>query len=283
MFDRALPPLLRGELSLQSARWMGGLELASWDPAWEVGETTHSRVRAFPAGKLALFEGDRATGVSVPIVAYVLEVGDLLLAIDCGLAARWRDAAPDDVADEGPALGMRYRPVLDGPTFSEQLAAEGLRPVRTVCTHLHVDHAGGARDLGVPVEATVQEIAAALSDETGAYPVADLARVQFAPIRLDRGPVGPFPAHGVLAPGVLAISTTGHTAGSVSVFACLGGTWALICGDAAYPRADEPGSEAYQGMLRIRRMLDEIGGTLVLAGHDTAALRACADGAWLGT
>ncbi|MGI8607837.1 MAG: MBL fold metallo-hydrolase, partial [Candidatus Dormibacteria bacterium] len=262
--------------------WMRDLKMAPWDPLWAVGEQTHSRVRAYPAGKLALFAGDHPTGVSIPIVAYALEVGDLLLTIDSGLAPRWRHT-PQEAPDDGPAPGMRYRPVLDGPTFAEQLHAEGLEAQRAVCTHLHVDHAGGTRQLGVPVEAAVKEIAAALSNESGTYPIADLDGVQFAPVRFDRGPVGPFPAHGELAPGVLALSTPGHTPGSISVFACLGGTWALICGDAAYPRADEPQSDAYLGMLRIRRTLDEIGGTLVLAGHDTAALRACADGAWLGT
>ncbi|HEV1996961.1 MAG TPA: MBL fold metallo-hydrolase [Candidatus Dormibacteraeota bacterium] len=283
MFDRALPPLLKAELSPEAEQRMGDLEMASWEPVWAVGEQVHSRVRAFSAGKLALFEGERPTGVSIPIVSYALQTGDLMMSIDSGLAPRWRDAAAHEFPDEGPAPGMRYRPVLDGPTFAEQLAAEGLRPTRAVCTHLHLDHAGGARELGIPVEAAAKEIAAAVTDESGGYPVADLEGLQFTPVVLDRGSVGPFPAYGVLAPGVLAISTPGHTPGSISVFACLGDTWAFICGDAAYPRADEPRSEAYLGMLRIRRALDEIGGTLVLAGHDTAALRACADGAWLGT
>jgi glyoxylase-like metal-dependent hydrolase (beta-lactamase superfamily II) len=261
---------------------MAMLDMAPWDPLWEVGEQPHARVRAYPAGKLALFEGGRPTGVSVPIVAYALQVGDLLMTVDAGLSPRWRDGGAGEAPEDGPTPGLRYRPVLDGPTLAEQLAAEGLKPARAVCTHLHVDHAGGARELGLPVESAVAEVAAALASDGTGYPREDLEGIQFAPVRLDRGPVGSFPAHGVLAPGILAISTPGHTPGSISVFACLGGTWALICGDAAYPRAEEPGSDAYLGMLRIRRALQEIGGTLVLAGHDTAALRACAGGAWLG-
>lgn len=262
---------------------MEALDVAPYDALWETGEPgPHARVRALPAGKLALYEGDRPTGVTVPIVAYVLRAGDMTLAIDSGLGARWRQAGPvGEVPDDGPAPGLRYRPVLDGPTFAEQLVAEGIHLDQAVCTHLHLDHAGGAGALGVPVGAAADELAAALGGG-GGYPAEDLAGVEFTPILLDRGPVGPFPAHAVLAPGVLALSTTGHTVGSISIFACLGATWALVCGDAAYPRAAEPQSDAYLGMLTIRRALAEIGGTLVLAGHDTTVLRACAGGAWLG-
>lgn len=281
-FDRALPPLLKAELAPGSEAWLEGIEMASWGAAWAVGEQAHCRVRAFPAGKLALFDDDRPTGVSIPIVAYVLQAGDELLAIDSGLSRRWRDAAAGEVPDAGPAPRMRYRPVLDGPSFAEQLAEEGLRPTRVVCTHLHVDHAGGAGEFGLPVEAAAEEIAAALSGAADGYPAEDLAGVELRPLLLDRGPVGSFAAHGRLAPGVLALATPGHTPGSISVFACLGATWVLVCGDAAYPLADAPESPAYLGMLRIRRMLREVGGTLVLAGHDTSVLRACADGSWLG-
>jgi glyoxylase-like metal-dependent hydrolase (beta-lactamase superfamily II) len=283
MFERSLPPLLKAELPPAAVAWMSEIEMAPWDPVWELGEHgPHAKVRAIPAGKLALFDGDRPTGVSIPIVAYVLRAGDLTMTIDSGLAPRWRTAGDDPVADEAPGPGQRYRPVLDGPTFAEQLAAESIVIDRAVCTHLHVDHGGGARELGVPIEASADELAVALGGAAAGYPSEDLAGVPMRPIHLDRGPVGPWPRHAVLAPGVLAIDTRGHTPGSISVFACLGGTWGLVCGDAPYPSADEPGSEAYRGMLRIRRALDEVGGTLVLAGHDTAVLRACADGSWFG-
>jgi glyoxylase-like metal-dependent hydrolase (beta-lactamase superfamily II) len=283
MFERSLPPLLKAELPATAEAWMSALEVAPWDPVWELGEHgPHATVRAFPAGKLALFDRDRPTGVSIPIVAYVLRAGDMTMTIDSGLAGRWRSATADVVPDEGPGPGQRYRPVLDGPTFAEQLAAEAITVDRAVCTHLHVDHAGGSRELGVPVEVSADELAVALSGEAPGYPADDLAGVALTPVRMDRGPVGPWLQHTVLAPGVLAVATPGHTVGSISVFACLGGTWGLLCGDAAYPPADAPDSDAYRGMLRIRRALNEVGGTLVLAGHDTAVLRASADGSWFG-
>lgn len=284
MFERSLPPLLKARLPEAADAWLRGLDVAGYEPIWELGEhEPHTRVRAFAAGKLALFDGDRPTGVSIPIVAYVLRAGDLTMTVDSGLAERWRSAPADEAPDEGPGPGQHYRPVLDGATFAEQLAAENIVVDRAVCTHLHVDHAGGARELGLPVEASAEELAVALGGESRGYPAEDLAGVAFNPIPMDRGPVGPWPRHALLAPGIVAISTTGHTPGSLSVFACLGGTWGLICGDAPYPAADQPGSDAYRGMLRIRRALGEMGGTLVLAGHDTAVLRACAGGAWLGT
>jgi glyoxylase-like metal-dependent hydrolase (beta-lactamase superfamily II) len=283
VFERSRPPLLKAELPPEAEDFMAGLEVAGYDRLWEVGEQVpHARVRAYDAGKLALFDGTRPTGVTVPIVAYILQVGDLTLAIDSGLAPRWRSTVTGEVPELGPGPGQRYRPVLDGPSFAEQLASEGVRVDRAVCTHLHADHAGGSRELGVPVEASAEELAVALAADAPGYPAEDLAGVEFSPIRLEGGAVGPFPRHSGLAPGVLALSTAGHTAGSISIFACIGQTWALVCGDAAYPVADQPASDAYRGMLRIRRALAEIGGTLVLAGHDTTVLRACSDGAWLG-
>ena len=283
MFQGTLPPLLRAPLDPASQARMEALPLAPWDPVWELGDHgPHARIRAYAAGRLALFDGQRATGVTIPIVAYVLRAGDVTMTIDSGLSERFRNPAVEEPVEDGPAPGMRYRPVLDGPSFAEQLAAEGIHPDRAVCTHLHKDHAGGVRALGLPVEAAAEELAAALGGQAEGYPTEELAGVEFATVTFDRGPVGPFERHAVLAPGTLAISTPGHTPGSMSVFACLGRTWALVCGDAVYPRSDEPQSPAFLGMLRIRRALDEVGGTLVLPGHDTSVLRACAGGAWLG-
>jgi glyoxylase-like metal-dependent hydrolase (beta-lactamase superfamily II) len=283
MFEGQLPPLLKAALDPVSEARTGALGMGPWDPAWELGEQPHARVRAYPAGKLALFDGARPTGVSIPIVAYVVRVGDLTLTVDSGLSERWRGTTGEPLAEQGPAPGMRYRPLLDGPSFAESLDAEGIRPDRALCTHLHLDHAGGVRALGLPVATSAEELAVALDPAVAGYPRQDLQGLEFAPIVLDRGPVGPFPRHARVAPGLLALDTAGHTPGSISFLACLGTSWALLCGDAVYPVADQPDSAAFLGMLRIRRALAEVGGTLVLPGHDTAVLRACAGGAWLGS
>jgi len=283
VFEPSLPPLLKAPVEAAGAAYMAGLPAGPWDPLWALGsDGPHAQVRAYPAGRLALFEGERPTGVSIPIVAYVVRAGDLTMTVDAGLADRFREPVWEEPPDDGPAPGMRYRPVLDGPSFAEQLAAEGLRPDRAVCTHLHLDHVGGARALGLAVEADQAELAVALGGHRPGYPDADLQGLEFAPIALDRGPLGPFERHTLLAPGMVAVSTPGHTPGSLSVFVCMGATWGLLCGDAVYPRSEEPGSPAFHGMLRIRRALDETGGILVMPGHDTAILRACAGGTWLG-
>jgi glyoxylase-like metal-dependent hydrolase (beta-lactamase superfamily II) len=284
LFEGTLPPLLRAPLDAASAAWMEALPLGPWDPLWDLGDPgPHAQVRAYAAGKLALFDGQRATGVNIPVVAYVVRAGDVIMTIDSGLSERFRNPVVEEPVEDGPAPGMRYRPMLDGPSFAEQLAAEGIHPNRAVCTHLHKDHAGGVRAIGLPVEVAAEELAAALAGAAEEYPPGELDRLEFAPIRFDRGPVGPFQRHAVMAPGLLAVATPGHTPGSISVFACLGEAWALICGDAVYPRSEEPASAAFHGMLRIRRAREELGGVMVLPGHDTSVLRACAGGAWLGS
>jgi glyoxylase-like metal-dependent hydrolase (beta-lactamase superfamily II) len=260
---------------------MAGLDVAPYDLAYELGEAGHSRVRALQAGKMELHDRGGPSGVNIPIVAYMVDAPGGRFVVDTGLGERWRDAPATEVADDGMGRGVRYLPRLDGPSLAHHLQMEGFAPDRVVCTHLHLDHAGGASELGLPVHASAPEVDAARRRGRG-YHDEDLAPLDLRQVQLDSSkPVGPFPASALVADGVLALDTSGHTAGSMSLFLCLGPAWALVCGDAAYPLMDEPGSPAYLGMLRIRRFIDDMGG-LVLAGHDTAILRACAHGAWLG-
>jgi len=57
----------------------------------------------------------------------------------------------------------------------------------------------------------------------------------------------------------------------------------LICGDAVYPRMDEPEVPAWRGMLRISRALADVRALRVLPAHDTTVLRAVDGDAWMGT
>jgi N-acyl homoserine lactone hydrolase len=260
---------------------MAALDVAPYDLAYELGEGGHSRVRALQAGKMELHDRGGPSGVNIPIVAYMVDAPGGRLVVDTGLGERWRQAPPTEVAEDGMGPGVRYLPRLDGPSLAGQLALEGFAPERVICTHLHLDHVGGASEIGLPVEASAPEVDAARRRGRG-YHDEDLAALDLVRVQLDPSkPVGPFPASAMIAEGVLALDTPGHTAGSMSLFLCLGAAWALVCGDAAYPLMDDPGSPAYLGMLRIRRFIEDMGG-LVLAGHDTAILRACADRAWLG-
>jgi glyoxylase-like metal-dependent hydrolase (beta-lactamase superfamily II) len=254
------------------------------------------RVKPLAAGRLALMKGEERTGVNVPILGYLVEARDALVVVDCGLSSRWRGEVETHIApDDSPAPGTRYQPELDGPALAEQLETLNLRPDRLLCTHLHLDHAGGATELGLTLEASqaeLERLPRADADALG-IPVRDLAGIATQPIELRDRPLGPFVRSAEIVPGLIAVDTAGHTPGSISFFCCLGapnrsgvdrqrwGTWALVCGDAVYPKLDEPDSPAFHGMLRIRRMLEDWPGMAVLAGHDPGVLRAAAGG-WLG-
>jgi glyoxylase-like metal-dependent hydrolase (beta-lactamase superfamily II) len=328
------PPALRAALDPGSEAWMRGLPGAPLEPFLErMRALPPSRVLPVPAGKLVLFRGERPTGITIPILGYLLDAPGGRLVVDSGLGARWktggaraeyaagataraevlgeehrapeaRGAAgseqgpgqpatpePGEAPEDGPTPGMRYRPLLEGPTLAEGVQALGFEPERLVCTHLHVDHAGGGAELGLPVEAAPAEWAAVEARAKG-YAVEELAgvrRLEVMPRPAE--PFGPLPASTWLADGVLALDTAGHTAGSISILFRLGGgdargsgsatagpshlpAWGLICGDAVYPLLDQPESPAFRAMLRLRRLLEELPGLLILPAHDTAIQRA---------
>jgi glyoxylase-like metal-dependent hydrolase (beta-lactamase superfamily II) len=115
------------------------------------------------------------------------------------------------------------------------------------------------------------------------YPAGELAAVPRRTIDLNpSAPLGPFAASARIAADVIAVDTAGHTPGSISLLACLGAAWVLICGDAVYPRMDDPGAPAWRGMLRVARALEDVHAIRLLPAHDTTVLRTVGD-AWLGT
>jgi glyoxylase-like metal-dependent hydrolase (beta-lactamase superfamily II) len=244
------------------------------------------RLRALQVGRLSVIADGRRTGVTIPILSYLLDAPGGLFAVDCGLSARWAGGGQVHLGPEdSPSPGTPYMPELDGPGMSSQLATLDLHPQRLVCTHLHEDHAGGAAELGLTLEASAAELRRLAEADAAAlgYPVDDLAGVATRAIELDANrPLGPFPATAQLAEGVLAVDTSGHTPGHISVLACIGLAFALICGDAVYPRLDQPGSPAFIGALRIRRAIDEIPGLQLFPAHDTVVLRSGAAEGWLG-
>ena len=113
--------------------------------------------------------------------------------------------------------------------------------------------------------------------------VDELAEVPRRTIELDpSAPLGPFLASARINTDVIAVDTAGHTPGSISLVACLGAAWVLICGDAVYPRMDDPDGPAWRGMLRISRALADLPALRVLPAHDTTVLRAVDGDAWMG-
>ena len=242
------------------------------------GDLPTVRVKGLAGGRLAIYDGARRTGLTVPIAAYLVAAGDDHLLFDCGLAARFAGAHELQRApDEGPGPGSPYVPELVGPAVAGHLAELSVAPSRLVCSHLHLDHAGGAAELGLTVEAAAEEIERLRSPgaEGMGYPGADLAGVETRALDLDEGqPLGPFPASLPLAPYGMLVATPGHTPGSISLLARTASGPVLLCGDAAYPRLDQPESPAFAGMLRLRRAVESVPGLRLLAGHDTTALRA---------
>lgn len=281
--SRVLPPALRGPFDAASRRWMDELELASYDAIYDLSP---SRLKPIPAGRLVVMQDGQRTGVAIPILGYLLETKAELIVVDCGLSAGWRGGGPVHLGpDDSPSAGLPYMPELEGPTLAEQVAEMGLKPDRLICTHLHEDHSSGAAELGLTLEASPVELARL--EEPGAeslgYPVAELKTVPTSALALDPSvPVGPFAASAKVNEQVIAVDTSGHTPGSISLVACLGAAWVLICGDAVYPRLDDPGAPAWRGMLRIARALDDLHGLRVMPGHDTTVLRSMEPGAWMG-
>ncbi len=281
--SRVLPPALRRPFDAESERRLAELQVADYDP---IHELKPCRLKPISCGRLAIVQGERKTGVSIPIIGYLLQTDDELMVVDCGLSPRWREGGEVHQAlDESLGLDTPYMPELDGPSLAEQVAAMGVKPDRLICTHLHEDHSSDAPELGLTLEASAAEFAAL--DRQGAdqlgYPVSDLSGVDRRPIELDpAAPLGPFRASAQVNPQVIAVDTSGHTPGSISLLACLGAAWVLICGDAVYPRMDDPKAPAWLGMLRISRALDDLRGLRVLPGHDTTVLRYLDEGGWMG-
>jgi glyoxylase-like metal-dependent hydrolase (beta-lactamase superfamily II) len=244
------------------------------------------RLRAFKVGRLAVMNKGKPSGVGIPILAYALDSPGGMFVVDAGLSKRWAGGGEVHMGPEdSPSPGTPYVPELDGPTFAEQLEALGIHPERLVITHLHEDHASGAAALGLPLEASSAELDRLSQPGAAAkgYPVDELEGVATRAIELDpTQPLGPFPATSQLAEGVLAVDTSGHTPGSISILACIGPAWALICGDAVYPRMDQPDSPAFTGALRLRRAFDDIRALRPFPAHDTVVLRSGGADGWLG-
>ena len=252
-----LPPALRLALDRESTLFLESLPEFSFQE--DFPDLPVCRVKAIPAGRLPAPGAPDGAGVYVPCVAYLVDSPEGLLVLDCGV--------------ERPP----------GPTVSEQLAEMGLRPHRLLCTHLHDDHCGGARGLGLALEASGPELEAFHAGAVG-YRAELLEGLELRPYTLDPGrPLGPFPASARVADGVIAVDTSGHSPGSTSYLVCIGVSMAFICGDAVYPRLGDQRAPEFLSMLRIRRVAGGGGAGLVLGGHDTQALRACAGDAWLGT
>ncbi len=168
--------------------------------------------------------------IDAPILAYLIETPNGRILYDAG--CDYRKLA-------GPLLRARYfdpmRPLVEAPAMREEqripryLAQLGLAlsDIDLVFIgHLHFDHAGGLCDLpGCEVHIQGDELAAASAGLDGSVFADEL--VDADQWRVKAGEY-------LVAPGVHAIASPGHTAGHMSLFIELKkGQPVILCGDAA--------------------------------------------------
>lgn len=168
--------------------------------------------------------------IDAPILAYLIETPNGRILYDAGCDYR-------KLAD--PALRARYydpmRPRVEAPTMQEAqripryLAQLGLSlsDIDLVFIgHLHFDHVGGLCDLpGCEVHIQDDELAAAGTGLDSGVFAGELANADQWRVK-----TGEY----LVAPGVHAIASPGHTAGHMSLFIELKkGQPVILCGDAA--------------------------------------------------
>lgn len=168
--------------------------------------------------------------IDAPILAYLIETSNGRILYDVGCDYR-------KLAD--PLLRSKYydhmRPQVEPPEAKEEqriphyLAQLGLKPSDidvVFIGHLHYDHAGGLCDLpGCDVHIQVDELAAARTGSDSSVFVDELENANAWRVQ-----TGEY----LVAPGVHAIASPGHTAGHMSLFLELSkGQPVILCGDAA--------------------------------------------------
>ena len=168
--------------------------------------------------------------ITAPILAYLIETPNGRILYDTGCDYR-------KLVD--PALRSRYfdsmSPLVEVPKMEEEqripryLSRLGLKPTDidvVFIGHLHFDHAGGLVDLpGCEVHIQRDEFAAAQTGRDSSVFSDELVETEKWSLR-----AGEY----LVAPGIQAIASPGHTAGHMSLFIELKkGRPVILCGDAA--------------------------------------------------
>lgn len=241
-------------------------------------------ITGFRAGRDAL---------DCPCLAFVVRhptAGAVL--VDTGL----HPAAHRSRADFGPLMRVIFRQLEPvGPSFDRQLLGAGLDPVdveHVVMTHLHVDHTSGMRLLpNARFVCSKQEWAAATAPlgVLKGYVSAHLphpGRMTLVDVERHGTARGPFARTLDLFDdgSFRLISTSGHSAGHLSVLLRTTAGEILLVGDAAYttrsiheqrlPLLTDDDSAARRTLLQLRDYTQQNPAALVIPTHDPTAWRA---------
>jgi N-acyl homoserine lactone hydrolase len=172
--------------------------------------------------------------IRVPIPAFVVEHAHGLLLFDAGLAP---EAAADPIAEYGERAQRMELHFTPRHRVDSQIRAAGHRPedvTHVVLSHLHFDHVGGAHLFpAADVLLGPGELAHAKSGHDNYCRAADVRRVESRRAReLDDGDTDLF-GDG----SVVALTTPGHTPGSLSLLVRLPHRTWLLAGDVVHLRS----------------------------------------------
>jgi len=226
---------------------------------------------------------DRAWTEPMPILAWAIEHPDGVVVVDTGETARVQERGYFPRWHPYFHLAVRFD-VTPGDEIGPRLRALGIAPedVRTVVlTHMHTDHAGGLQHFPrsrVLISAAELAVASGLRGRLEGY-LPHRRPSWLAPVPLPLGPaeaVEPFEEGAVVADGIRAVATPGHTPGHVSVLV-EGDPPLVLAGDVSYTldtmqrqRLDGVAPDDAVGRATLARMHDyvERTGAVYLPSHD---------------
>jgi glyoxylase-like metal-dependent hydrolase (beta-lactamase superfamily II) len=167
---------------------------------------------------------DRDGAAWLPIGCFVVRTGDRVVLVDAGMGPE-AQRLPDGMLLVGGQL----------PTGLRALGVAAGDVTDVVCTHLHADHVGWLFDAEGEAAFPAADVWFGAADGQhfveGPGEMAPHVRAGFR--RLTGDPrLHPLAADAVLAPGVEALLTPGHTPGHLCVSVTSGGVRLLLLGDA---------------------------------------------------